>query len=122
MSMNINSEGKLVIEVQDIFDALSHDATLELIESLSCSEIVIKHVADQLLEGWTENGYHGSICSGLTPSTQINGARDKIAKGANDIATKRIAELERMVALEKEATKTAWDSYHTEVDRRNKSY
>ncbi len=120
--MNINSEGKLVIDVQDIFDNLSHDAALELIERLSCSEVVIKHVADQLLEGWTENGYHGSICSGLTPSTQINAAKDKIAKGANDIATKRIVELERMVEREKEATKTAWDSYHDLIDRRSNSY
>ena len=115
--MNINSEGKLEIDVQDIFDNLPKESVLELIESLSCSEIVIKHVADQLLEGWTENGYHGYMCSGLTPSTEIDIAKDKIAKGANDIAIKRIAELERMVEHEKESTKTAWDSYHKAIER-----
>ena len=119
--MKVNKEGKIEIDAQDIFDNLPKDSVFELIESLSCSEVVIKHVADQLLEGWTENGYHGSICSGLTPSTQINAAKDKIAKGANDIATKRIAELERMVEREKEATKTAWDSYHTLLNN-NRGY
>lgn len=110
--MNVNSEGKIVIDAQDIFDNLPKDAVLELIESLSCSEIVIKHVADQLLEGWTENGYHGSKCSGLTPSTEINIARDKIAKGAGDIAAKRIAELERLVESAEELAKEGWDAYH----------
>ena len=113
--MNINSEGKLVIDVQDIFDNLSHDSTLELIESLSCSEVVIKHVADQLLEGWTENGYHGSVSSGLTPSTQICAARDKIAKGAGDVASKRILELERLVANAERLTAAGWDAYHKAI-------
>lgn len=113
--MNINSEGKLVIDVQDIFDNLPKSAVLELIESLSCSEVVIKHVADQLLEGWTENGYHGDISSGLTPSTEICTARDKIAKGAGDIANKRILELERLVKSAESLTQAGWDAYHKAI-------
>ena len=110
--MNIDSEGKLVIDVQDIFDNLPSDKVIELIESLSCSEVVIKHVADQLLQGWTENGYHGSISSGLTPSTEICAARDKIAKGAGDVASKRILELEQLVKAAENLTAAGWDAYH----------
>ena len=110
--MKVNSKGKIEIDAQDIFDNLPRDSVLELIESLSCSELVIKHVADQLLEGWTENGYHGSKCTGLTPSTEINIARDKIAKGADDIAKDRIAELERLVKAAEDLTNAGWDAYH----------
>jgi len=110
--VNINNEGKLVIDVQDIFDNLPADKVIELIESLSCSEVVIKHVADQLLEGWTENGYHGSISGGLIPSTEICAARDKIAKGAGDVANNRILELERLVKSAESLTAAGWDAYH----------
>ena len=113
--MNINSKGKIEIDPQDIFDSLPKEVVLELIENLSCSEIVIKHVADQLLEGWTENGHHGSISSGLNPSTEICVARDKIAKGAGDIANKRIVELEQLVKSAESLTSAGWDAYHKAI-------
>ena len=110
--MEINSKGKIEIDAQDIFDKLPKDSVLELIESLSCSEVVIKHVADQLLEGWTENGYSGSICNSLNPLTEINIARDKISKGAGDIAKNRILELELLVKQAEDLTNAGWDAYH----------
>ena len=110
--MKIDKDGKLVIDVQDIFDNLPKHSVLELIESLSCSELVIKHVADQLLVGWTENGYHGSMCNNLNPSTEIMIARDKISKGASDTATKRIKELEGLVKSAQDLTRAGWDAYH----------
>ena len=113
--MNINSDGHLVIDINDIFDNLPEDSIIELIERLSCSEQVIKHVADQLLEGWTENGYHGSISSGLNQSTEICRARDNIAKGAGDVASKRILELEGLVKSAEELTQAGWDAYHKAI-------
>ena len=111
--MKINSEGRLEIYVEDIFDNLPKNSVLELIERLSCSEIVIKHVADQLLEGWTENGYCGSMnINSLTPSTEISIARDKIAKGADILARNRILELELAVKSAENLTKAGWDAYH----------
>lgn len=110
--MKINEDGKLVIDIEDIFDNLPSDSITELIERLSCSEQVIKYVADQLLEGWTENGYHGSIGRCLVPSTELEIARGKIEKGAGDIATKRIAELESLVKSAESSTQAAWDAYH----------
>ena len=110
--MKVNSEGKIEIDAQDIFDNLPEDSVLGLIESLSCSEVVIKHVADQLLEGWTESGYCGSTCINLKPSTEINIARDKISKGAGDIAKNRILELELLVKQAEDLTSAGWDAYH----------
>ena len=106
----------LTINVVDLLGSLSGDQALQLIEQLSCSETVIKHVADQLLEGWTESGYHGDISSGLIPSTEICIARDKIAKGANDIANKRIAELEGLVKSAEKQGEAGWDAYRTLKD------
>ena len=102
----------LTINVVDLLGSLTGEQSLQLIEQLSCSESVIKHVADQLLEGWTENGYHGSISSGLTPSTEICAARDKIAKGAGDIFHKRMLELEGLVKSAESLTQAGWDAYH----------
>ncbi len=110
--MEINNDGNLILDVNDIFDSVPSESIPELIERLSCSELIIKHVADQLLEGWTENGYHGSISSGLNPSTEICIARDKIAKGANDVAVARIKELERAVESAESLTNAGWDAYH----------
>ena len=110
--MNIDKDGKLVIDVNDIFENLPKESALELIENLSCSEVVIKHVADQLLEGWTENGYHGSLCKQLVPSLELDIARNKIAKGAGDIANKRIKELEGLVKSSENLTQAGWDAYH----------
>ena len=110
--MNINEDGKLILDVNDIFDNLPNESIPDLIERLSCSEQVIKHVADQLLKGWTESGYHGSISKGLNPSTEICIARDRIAKGAGDIALDRIKELERLVESAERLTQAGWDAYH----------
>ena len=110
--MKVNSKGKIEIDAQDIFDNLPKDSVLELIESLSCSEVVIKHVADQLLEGWTENGYSGSTCISLNPLTEINIARDKIAKGSDVAARNRILELELLVKQAEDLTNAGWDAYH----------
>jgi len=110
--MKVNSEGKIEIDAQDIFDNLPKDSVLELIESLSCSEVVIKHVADQLLEGWTENGYSGSAYISLNPLTEINIARDKIAKGSDKVAKDRILELELLIKQAEDLTNAGWDAYH----------
>ena len=110
--MKVNTEGKIEIDAQDIFDNLPKDSVLELIEKLSCSELVIKHVADQLLEGCTENGYCGYTCISLNPSAEINIARDKIAKGSDTTARNRILELEILVKRAEDLTKSGWDAYH----------
>ena len=65
-----------------------------------------------MLEGWTENGYSGGTCISLCPSTELNVARDKIAKGAGEVAKDRILELELLVEQAEDLTKAGWDAYH----------
>ena len=110
--MNINSEGKLEIDVEDLFDNIPEQSIPDIIERLSCSDQIIKHVIDQVLEGWTENGYHGSIGSTLTPSTGLEIAKERVAKGAGDVANKRIIELEGLVKSAENLTQAGWDAYH----------
>ena len=116
--MNINSEGKLEIDVFDIFDNIPKESIPELIESLSCSEVVINHVVDQLLYGCTENGYFGSKCIKLTPSTALDIAKDRIAKESGRVASERIRELEKLVKSAEALTSAGWDAYH-ELSGRN---
>jgi len=116
--MKINSDGDVVLTLIDIMDQMPPEALLETIESLSCAEAVIKHVADQLLEGWTENGYHGSMdCSSIEPDCAINVARARIEKAADKLAVDRIAELERTCKHLKESGQLGWDAYHKLNDR-----
>ena len=110
--MRVNKEGKIEIDAQDIFDNIPEYSIPELIENLSCSDQVIKYVMDQVLEGWTENGYSGGTCISLSPSTEINIARDKISKGADKVAKDRILELELLVKQAENLTAAGWDAYH----------
>lgn len=110
--MKVNKEGKIEIDAQDIFDNIPEHSIPELIENLSCSDQVIKYVMDQVLEGWTENGYSGGSCISLNPSTAINIARDRISKGAENVAKDRILELELLVKQAENLTQAGWDAYH----------
>ncbi len=92
------------------FDLHLHDALLnnldqgqagELIESMSCADAVIDHVMDQIFDGFTISGYHGSMtCGGSVykPTGGLDAARERIANGASDLAEKEIGNLRTKLA------------------------
>ena len=91
--MQIKTNG-ITIEISDsdFLSMLSDDDKVDLIEIMSCEDVVIKHVFDQIsqLNGMTENGFSGSSrCGGsrLTgEGTVLDIARMWVAKSANVIA------------------------------------
>lgn len=100
-------EGRRVsFNVTDILESLGHDDLVDLIDSLACQDLVIKHVTDQILDGYTEHGSHG-FRGGAEPSPRIglDDARRRIARASNDVAR---AEIDRLVeALAKSEAEAA---------------
>jgi len=95
--MNIKLEkGNLILDLSSLFDLMSGEEKVKLIESLSCEDAIIKHVADQLLDKWTENSYCGSTGWGESqPRTPIDVARREIAKRAGGVAKREVEDMER---------------------------
>lgn len=96
--MDMNS-GKATIKFDmiEFIHNLSDEEQSGIIESLSCSEQVIKHVTDQIFYGHTENLYCGSVSYDDGTSefkTAIGYAKDLVIEKADEVARKRIEQLE----------------------------
>jgi hypothetical protein len=103
MSIKFTKDGELAIDLHSLLNQVSGEDKIALIESLSCDEEIIKHVTDQILEGFTENGYFGSTGFGESePRTALDRARREIAKGASELAKEEIGAMENRVKSEKE--------------------
>jgi hypothetical protein len=87
--------GNLIIDAHELFDHIDPDKRLEVVESLSCNDTIIKHVTDQLLDGWTENCFCGATGSGsVEPYTILDKAKREIAKRSGEVAKREIERLE----------------------------
>ena len=113
MKLEINSYMSIeVSEPNELLELMSDDEKLELIESLSCRESVIKHVADQLIHGCTENGHSGWKSYGESPDTATQLAIRSLIENINSLAYQEIQRLESLVKSEKETTKYWVDKFH----------
>ena len=94
--MNIEfKDGKISFDAYDLLNQMTDEQKLDLVERLSCEEVVIKHVAEQIFDGLTENGHCGAFSSG-SPSntTALMDARMRVANEAGEVATSQIAGLQ----------------------------
>lgn len=107
-------DGKFVIDAYDLICSLSADKRADLIDYLACSQEVIDEVMNQVIEGLTTQGSHGSTGYGGNPDAMygIDGARMRIAKASSEIAAKEIEALARQIKSEKELGQKGWDAYH----------
>lgn len=79
-----------------IHDIMSGEQRNLLIQSLACSEDIIKYVMQQVLTPCTDDGYSGS--SSLYMNTAIQEARLQIAKESNYAVERTIKDLELKIA------------------------
>ena len=94
-----------------IHDLLSTEQRQDLIESMSCHNDIIKAVMEQVLDGYTENGFCGQTSSHI--NTPIQEARKRIAKESDEAIRRTIEGLEaRIKTLEKDV-----EYWRTECDR-----
>jgi hypothetical protein len=112
MKLTYDSNGTLSFNILDLIEHMDIEDKLKLIESFSCDDEVIEFVTQQLLEGYTENGYRGSTY--YTASTYPHGldrARREVAIFSSDIAAKEIERLE-------EALKKSQEDYYNLLGER----
>ena len=98
--MNIKYEnGEIKFQLEDILGYVSSEQKLALVEHLSCHDEVIKHVTDQIIDEWTENGCHGGVNFAAKAEPKEYDALDtawrRVAKASNDIAKDEIERLEK---------------------------
>lgn len=108
-------EGKFVIDAESLLDAMSDESKMHLIERLSCEDVVIKHVIDQIVDGLTENCSSGSRLCGTSEEVYLplDIAARRIAEASSDIAAKEIDALKR----ELKRTKERLDEAYQDLDR-----
>lgn len=94
-------DGKLSFDFHDLLDRVSPADQVGLIESLSCSDAIIRHVTDQILTRWTENGYCGAERCTAAPDTDgpvivpaLDWAARTVARRSGEIAAREITRLE----------------------------
>lgn len=87
-------KGRICVDASDLIDILDDDGRKEIIENLACHDSIIMLVATQIVEGWTEAGYHGYTTYGPLPSTPLDEAKRYLAKSASDVAKQQIERLE----------------------------
>lgn len=108
----------LKIHINDLLSELEDDDLLKLIDTISCNETVIKNVADQILDGWTEMGSHGARMSNGRSHTALEQARHRIAIESGDIAKTTIEELKKaLIRIENlylQYRTWAWSQYHND--------
>ena len=94
-------KGRLVVEVSDLLYNIAPEDKSELLKHITCDDQVIRDVTAQLLDGWTEDGWHGSkLCEASADTVNvivpaIDAGRREIAKRSGEVAKKEIEALEK---------------------------
>jgi len=111
-------DGKLSIDIHEILDGLSESELIDLAESFSIQDEIIKRVMQQVLDGCTEDGSHGldspdPFRNYLPPLTE---ARIRVAEESHILAKEQIERMRRHMAwreeCHKETSDWAWAMYH----------
>ncbi len=91
------TNGHLNIHVGSLLDHLDDEAKLNMIQHLACEASVIKAVTEEIIDGMTEEGWHGATSAAVPnphPSCGLDWARREVARRAGDVAAKEIERLE----------------------------
>lgn len=109
----INANGEIILDVLDIFDNTSDDFKLELAERLSCEDAIIKHVMDQVFDGYTENGYSGSeVIDNLRLKSALQQARERVRQQGNQLMLKELKRLREVLENRNRYAESGWKEYH----------
>lgn len=105
-------------EPNELIELIDEDDKVEFMQSLSCHDVAIKHVADQIIHGCTSGGHSGS--EGViseSPSTPLQKAKREIALSSSDIASREIRNLERALGSQKERFNELENKYYELLEK-----
>lgn len=111
--MKVDKDDNLVIDLVYLFDNMSDECKLRIAESLSCEDVIIKHVTDQIFDGLTENGYcGGEILNQQRLGTALQNARERVRKEGNRLLVKELNRLRRELENRRGYMDAGWNKYH----------
>jgi hypothetical protein len=124
MELKYNKDGKLEFDLHSLLECAKDETRVELIESLSCDEAVIKHVVDQILDGWTENMFAGTTACGQNakPMYALDIARREVSKRSSEVAKKTIEDLEQTIERQKQTIRKYEEEEWKRIDRQTRNY
>ena len=104
------TDGQIQIDIYELLANTPKEQKAVMIEVMACDDDIIKHIVDQLLQGWTENDLAGvrNYTAIQNPKSGLDWACREIAKRSSEVARKEIERLET-------AVKTHRDEYLEEV-------
>lgn len=90
-------KGSIEIDIYELLESLDDESKLKFIESLACDSMVVKHVADQIITGWTESGCSsGRLCTAESePALGLDWAVRQVSLRAGDVARVEIERLQK---------------------------
>lgn len=96
--------GRISICIASLLEASSETERRHLAEVLSCDYDIFDHVAAQIINKLTENGYHGGISHfpDEAPCYGLDKAWRDVAKASGDVAKKEIERLEMTLKAKSE--------------------
>ena len=116
----IINKGKMEIDTNELLLNLDEDNLIKLADTLSCQDLVIKNVSDQIIDGCTDVGSSGSEGVDSIHFTPLENARRRVAMKAGDVAKREIETLQRRLESAKRRMKNkedwAWAMYHAWPD------
>jgi len=90
-------DGKIEIDMMELMKGMIDSQKEQIIESLACDCDVIKFVTQQIIDGFTENGFFGSsLCTAShAPTYGLDWAKREVAKASGEVAKREIEALEK---------------------------
>ena len=109
-------------EPNELINLINEDDRVHFMQSLSCHDEVFKHVADQIINSMTVDGYSASqTIVKPNPTTALQSAVRQVAHMSSDVASKEIErlerELQRVSKLCDEFQDKYYDLYHKQGGR-----
>lgn len=93
------ANAKVTIKFDDpneLIEGMGGDEKVDFLQSLACHDEVIEYVMQQVFEGCTENGSHGSLSCSWNGGSPLQSFKAKLIDlGADEVAKRRIKMLER---------------------------
>jgi uncharacterized protein (UPF0335 family) len=89
-------QGTLMVPLVPLLEHLTTTEKREVADTLACMDDIIKDVADQITEGWTDALSHGGLCCTALaePFNGLDYAKRKVARMAGEVAIEEIKRLE----------------------------
>jgi hypothetical protein len=114
VKLELTSDGRFAFSLTEAIDDLSQSQRWEIVQTLACNQALFDEVVNQILDGYTSEGWYGPKGYGGKPDAThgIDGARMRIAKGASDVALAEIESLKRAIKSANDLGQKGWDAYH----------